>query len=101
MNPRVLDPNTQSDAENADLVTLKMPLETHQVTENMELTYAVDISKLKDLPEGYKYIMDNICFGKAMIAVFESVIVDSIKQQFEISIRHKDSFEDTISYIIN
>ena len=100
-NLRIVRPDPESeDPIDADLVTLAMPIESYAIDENMELTYAIDISKLDSRITSYKYLQDPMCVGKACCLVFETVVADYIHDQLEVSKRHKDTFEDLYTYVV-
>ncbi len=67
-NPDIVpDP---AEPENYDLVTIAVPIETYEITEDMEIKYAIDVRRLNVIPDNYTHIQDNICLAKAMICVF-------------------------------
>ena len=97
------NPEVVQDVESVneyDVVTISIPFQTYHITEDMDISYSVDVRKLNNLLENYRYISDSICLAKAMICVFEDVIVAWIQEQLETAKQHKDNFESEHYYII-
>lgn len=84
----------------ADRITLVMPDETYQVTEDFEVVYAVDLNDIETKVPYYNVIPDAACLGKAMILVFETVVADYIKTQLDNNRLHRNAFETTVSYLV-
>lgn len=98
-NP-VLVEEGSNDSANADEVILQMPLEVYKITDDMELIFAVDITKLEAIAKTFDHIQDPICLGKAMVLVYENAVINYIKERIEVSRRHRDAFESEQYYTI-
>lgn len=99
-NPHVVNIQDIDDPSTCDRVMLALSGETYEITEDMAIKYAVDIDNIGARLETYGNIYDNMCLAKAMICVFEDVIISWIGQQLEISKMHKDTFEETYYYVV-
>lgn len=92
--------DTQEPAAENDLVTLAIPIQTYDITPDVEIKYAVDVRDVENKLGNYHVIEDAACLAKAMVLVFEDVVITWIKEQLEVSKNHKDDFESDVTYVI-
>ncbi len=105
-NPSIVRPEDVTDLEtetvDADNIVLVVEPLDYEITEDMEITYSVDISAFnKSNFHNFKYIKDKYELAKACCLVFEDCIITYIQEQIDINKAHRDAFEEDIEYIIN
>lgn len=99
-DPEIVQVKEGVEAPNADLVALTIPIQTYDITPDVEIKYAVDVRTLENKLGNYSIISDAICLAKAQILVFEDVVTSWLKEQLNVSKEHKDDFESDVTYVI-
>lgn len=61
-------------------MALTIPIQTYDITPDVEIKYAVDVRTLENKLGNYSIISDAICLAKAQILVFEDVVTSWLKE---------------------